>query len=713
MRREVSLFKEIYNDDSEKVSAFLEEFFQDEQKFKQTWANQARTWAAFVNGDQNPFPMAAPIMVNNNPANYNTQSDPRLNMYQGDELESITRTLISYMTRMKPTVNCETVAPDDDASNHIARTAERVLDAKYQIDEELRRSREAANLLLTYGTVFGKDYWDYSAGQYRDVTDPLTGKPMIDPMTQEPKLAKTGNNAVAILTPLTISVDHSVTDWEQQPLIGESYIMDVDWAREVFDRSEPGYIPDAAAKIQEDGAVGSTIRMHEDMKFSIPYVSWGSTSKTQGKCLIQEWNCRPSKSYPHGRLLIKAGGQVVYDSANRGQDLGNPYFIEQEEWIWHPYTCLKYEEYIGRFLGKSMIEGLIPLQMRLNEINGAILENANTLAKPNLIAAIGQLKKGITNGRGANVYTYAVIPGAEKPSVLEGKPLPEQFFKERQEIIDNMVRKAGTNLVMQGQPPTGVTAAAAIQTLLENANTQQSSLMGAWEGFHEQRFTKKLRFIHKFMTYPDDTLTKYLKKICKDALDEQINDFVGATDLADGVSVSITPGSTIPKSKIVEAQTYMDLAKQGALGPAVVEDSPRGEKYRSQLLEKIGLEPLDSEESVELKKAKWENDRIIKGAPVEVSPYDNPSIHLPCHISRIQDPKFLEMATDEMKVALDDHIKAHQQAQAMAAQAQMAPPMQGPPPMAPKGPPMQHNGNPPPLPGAPEVPGVGGGIPLQ
>lgn len=606
--------------------------------------------------------MAAPIMVNNNPANYNTQSDPRLNMYQGDELEAITRTLVSYMTRTKPTVNCDPISEEDD-SKHIARTGERVLGAKYVIDEEQRRSREAASLLLTMGTVFGKDYWDYSAGQYREVTDE-NGAPAMDEMGQ-PKMAKTGNNAVWIGTPLTISVDHSVTDFEQQPLIGESYVMDVDWAREVFDRNEPGYTGQAG-KIQEDGAVGNTIRMHEDMKFSIPYVSWGNSSKTQGKCLVQEWHCRPSKNYPHGRLLIKAGGVVVYDS----KDMGNPYFMEEEEWIWHPYTCIKYEEFIGRFLGKSLIEGLIPLQMRLNEINGAILENANTLAKPNIAAAIGQLKKGITNGRGANVYTYAIIPGAQPPYVMEGKPLPEQFFKERQQIIDNMVRKAGTNFVMQGQAPTGVTAASAIQQLLENANTQQSSLMGAWENFHEQRFTKKLRIIHKFMKFPDNTLTKYLKKLCKDALDEQINDFVGASDLSDGVTVSIVAGSTIPKSDFAKSEKYMELAKEGALGPAIVEDSPRGEKYRSQLLEKIGLEALDSEESVELKKAKWENDRCLKGLPVEVSPYDNPQIHLPCHIAKIQDPKFLETASDQQKVELDNHIKEHQMIEAQKAQQQ-------------------------------------------
>lgn len=660
--------KELDDPSYDKVSAFLEEFFSDEQKYKTMWSNQARTWVAFANGDQNPYPYAAPIMVNNQPANYTTQSDSRTNMYQGDELEAITRTLISYMARQRPTVSAEPLAEDQESKN-IAKVSEKVLEAKYEIDNEQQNSIKAANLVLTLGTVFRKDYWDYGAGQYVEDTDEQ-GMPAVG-QDGQPQMSRTGNNAVAILTPLTVSLDHSVIDFDQQPLIGESYFIDVDWAREAFDRNEPGYTG-LASKIRDEGTDGTTVRTNEELKYAIPFISWGTTYRTKGKCMVQEWHVRPSKALPRGRMLIKAGGVVVYDSFNKGDDIGNPYFMEEEEWIWHPYSCLKFEEFIGRFLAKSLIEGLLPLQMRLNEINGSILENANTMAKPNICAAIGQLKKGVLNGRGANVYTYSIIPGAPQPFVLQGAPLPAQFFTERQGIIEQMVRKAGTNFVMQGQAPAGVTAASAIQQLLENASSQQAGMMQSWEKFHEKGFTKKLRIIHKFMKYPDETLSRYLKKLCKDTLDDQIQDFVGQSDLSDGVTVKIEPGSTIPKSQVAKTQAYMDLAKQGGLGPAIMEDSPRGDKLRTQLLKKMSLEALESDESSDLKKAEWENDRILHGQPVEVSPYDNPAIHLPCHIAKIQDPYFLENAPDQMKIALDDHIKAHQQAEAMKAEAQMA-----------------------------------------
>jgi len=339
--------------------------------------------------------------------------------------------------------------------------------------------------------------------------------------------------------------------------------------------------------------------------------------------------------------------------------------------VWHPYTLFRYEPYVGRFLGKSLVEQLIPLQMRLNEINGSILENANTMAKPNIMAAIGQLKRGIMNGKGANIYTYQQVPGVAPPFVLQGSPLPTQFFTERQNIIDQMVRIAGTNFVMQGQAPSGVTAASAISQLLENANTQHSNMMLMWEKYHEKRFTKKLRIIHKFNIYPDKSLNEKLAEITENCLDVQVNDFIGAQDLADGINLKIQAMSMVPKSEVSKNQTYLDLGKQGLMPPQMSEPSPAGDKLRDQLFERLGLETFDSDQGIELQKAKWENNLMLQGNPAAVSEYDQSIIHLPCHIAQIQDPNFLEKATPEIYDLFQAHIQEHKQADLKAQQEQM------------------------------------------
>lgn len=632
----------------------MDELYQDEQKYKQSWARQAKRNVAFANGDQNPA-WGAPetVFVNSQPTTL--VSDNRQNMYCTNEIEPVIRTLVSYMTRSQPDPDAVAASQMPEDKN-IAAVAEKINKAKYDIDNEYQNSCDAAFWALTTGTVFGKDFWDGSLGDNVGVFDPETGDAKIDPMTGQPVTRKSGMNNVAMLTGMTVGLDHSLTDFNMMPYINETYLIDVDWAREAFDVNAPGYTG-KASQIKEDNGVSGTVQTLEEMKFSIPYLtSGGGTYKSKGKCLVREWYVRPNRQWPKGRMIIKAGSEIVYSS---DVATGSPYFMPFAQQMWHPYTVFKYENYVGRFLGKSLVEQLVPLQMRVNEINGAILENANTLAKPNILAAENQLKKGIINGRGANIYTYKIVPGASPPTAMQGVPLPAQFFTELQSLIDRIVRIAGTNFVMQGQTPSGVSAASAISQLLENAANQQSDLMNRWEKFHEQRFTKKIRLIKKYNEVPDSALNQQIKMMTKDCLDLQIQDFVGAQDLSDGIYLKIEQGSMIPKSDVSKREGYKEVMN-GPFAPMLQDPSPKGDKLRSQLMEKMDLDPLDTEESVEIKKAKWENDRILKNLPVQVSPYDIGPVHLPCHISQIQDPKFLETAPEQVKMALDAHIQQHQ-----------------------------------------------------
>lgn len=642
--------KELYDENEVIVNGFVKEFLADEQKFKQTWAKQAKRQLAFANGDQrvDTATGASPIMVNSQPANY--MYDNRQNVYQTNEIEPIVRTLTAYMCRARPTAECFPASWDDEEQKNVAKLAEMVHNAKYDIDNEYQNSRMSAFWSLSVGNVYAKDFWNPDKGPY-------------------------GSNDTAILTPFSVSIDHSIVDFDKQPLIVESYMIDKDWAKEVFNQEGPGYTG-KAAEIGEEAPDIGTLNTLEEIKYSLPYIGYQYPGNPKNKTLVNEIYIPPSRDWPKGRFIINCGGKTVFSSL---RELGSPYYMPLEDEMWHPYTHFGFEPYVGRALFKSLVEQILPLQIRLNEINGAILENANTLAKPNIMAAVNQLKKGVLNGRGSNVYTYQVIPGAQPPFAFEGTPLPSQFFQEKKQLIDTMVRVAGTNFVMSGTPPTGVTAASAIQTLLENASSQLSDVMISWEKFHERRFTKKLRVIHKFMTHPDDKLTNYIKLLNKNMLEKQIKDFVGQTDLSDGIVLKIQYGSMIPKSELAKKDLYKEMAKEGLLGP-ITDPTPQGAKLREQMLERLGEKPFDSEEGVEVKKAKWENDRMMQGLPVEVSQYDIDAIHLPCHVGELQSPTFLEKASDEQKIAFDNHIQEHKakQAQAMAA-------MQPPPGVVPEG----------------------------
>lgn len=664
--------KELYSENLDTVKGALNDVFRAELSYKSDWAKQTRKCVAFANGDQlYDFSAGSGISVNHQPPVKRDGRDPK--GYVGSEIEPIMKTLVSYMTRARPGVDITSLSRDDDSKN-TANISEKVMNAKYDLDDELGNSMQASYWALASGTVFSKDFWDPTLGQYiaevdgegNIITDPETGGAVYS--------KKSGNNSVAMLSGLSVTLDHSVTDPRRLPYIGDSYITDVDWAKEAYDRNEPGYTGKLGG-IQEDNGLSDSMQILETMKYSVPYLTKGGQETSKGKTLMREMFLPPNKEYQKGRMIVSAGQEIVYIT---NPEEGSPYYLELETTEWHPYEIFRYELYLGRFLGKGLVEQLIPLQMRLNEINKAILINANTIARPRIMCTSDQIPLGTLAGD-KMILRYMHTPGVREPYVLQGSPLPQQFFSERQAIIDEMVRIAGTNFVMQGQPPTGVTAASAISQLLENSNTQHSGMMGAWEKFHERRFTKKLRFLHKFHKYPDRQLDRYVKTLVKDALDTEVHDFIGQRDLSDGVVLKIQGGSMTPKSDAVRRDTFKDFAKEGWLGPGVGEDTPRGVEIREQLLEKFGEKSLDTIESVHVKKAKWENDRITQGKPVQVDMLDNDAVHLEVHTAKRLDPLFIENAKPEIMQAEDEHIAGHQaqqkqkemQAQQEQMQAQM------------------------------------------
>lgn len=662
--------KELY-ESTKKVEDFAKKAFETDQSNKQMLIRLWERNAAFANGNQAIIPQASSTMqfVGSNLYAQDNQA-LRSKAYVTNEIEPIIRTLVSYATKSKPTIDVYAPEKNEDGDARAA-IANRVLDAKYHLDNEVLNSRIAAYYGFVYGTCFRKDYWDSSAGSKFQIPvyDEL-GNEVVDPITGDVKTREmlSGDSKVAILTPFSISFDWSYTDFETWPWIMESYLMDIEWGQQMFNRSEPGFTG-AAAKIEDGESIGYAIQTLERLKYATPF-NYGSSVniKLGGKALFQELYIQPSEDLPRGRLVILANGIAVYDSWNNGDDLGSPYFMPYEKSMWHPYSMFVNDMYVGRALGKSLVEAILPVQIRLNEINGAILQNANTLAKVDILTPENSLKRGVLNGQGAQVYTFKPHPSGYKPEKWPGVPLPPQFFQERDMLIETMVRIAGTNMVMQGNPPKGVTAAAGIEMLLENANSQRSDYMIAWEKFHEQGFTKKLRIIRNFNQVPNKDIIDYLRMVAKDALDMDLQSFVGE-DIGDGLSVKIEPGSMIPRSEKVTRELFKEFAKEGLLGP-LAEDSARGAKLRKELLAKFGEKGFEVDQAADVDKAYWENDKMIKGLNPDFWIEDDHAIHLSCHISKAKEPKFLERASIEVKQAFLMHIQMHKDAQ-MQQQMQM------------------------------------------
>ncbi len=659
--------KDLYGTQAE-ASAAIDEICADEQKWK---VELNRVWernAAFINGNQTFSNFSSgTAQLTNNQMFISGSQDKRNQMYVTNEIEPITRSLVSFMTRSKPDVECFAADQSEEAQGR-ARLANRVLDAKYILDNETENSKKAAYYALVFGTVIRKDYWDATIGREAEIPeyDELGNEVMGEDGKVKMNGQKTGDSNVAILTPLSVGFDWSTSSFKELPYIHEGYLMPIQWIKDSYDKDEPGYTG-RAKDVTEGTSIGQSLSVLEQMKYATPLTYGnGNKSNIKGKGLVIEMYIAPNDQFPKGRFIIKACGEIVYDSYNEGDDLGSPYFMAGDRVMWHPYTFFCYQPYVGRLLGKSLVEGMIPLQMRLNELNGSILQNANTVAKPDWLAAEDQFKRGVLNGQGAQINVYRPRSDAPPPSKIPGTPLPAQFFKEKQDLIDALVREAGTNFA-NGQIPAGVTAAAAIQQIFENSSGQLSDMQISWVHFHEQAFTKKLRILRNFAQLPMQDVVDYMRTLDRDALDEDIQSLVGE-DIGDGITVKIEEQSMIPKSQVAKRDLYKTMI-EGPMAHFFQEDSPRGELLRATYFKEFGEEGFETDQQVDVEKAKWENERMLKMKSPVFSEDDNDAIHLSCHTTETKKPRFLERASPQIKQMYLEHIAQHKQA-AQAKQAQ-------------------------------------------
>jgi len=656
--------KSLYSDNRGTVESAIKELMQEDDSVKSSLVNTWNENVCFANGIQHMSNFGRGGFSNENGNRIFEEKESRQkNFYKTNEIAPIVRTLVSFLTRARPALTVGS-ADKTEKSKLSADFTRKVMDAKYDLDAERECSRMAAYWGLLTGTAFRKDYYDYTLGPLATlpVLDEM-GNEVIDPETGQPQVEQkqVGNNVAVIKTPYEIGCDFSVNSFEDISYIHESYLTDVEWVRESFDREGDGYTG-LAGQVTGDNAIGLNLQSLQQLRFTSDVTGSSKVpGKSKEKTTVTEFYIKPNRDKPKGRMLVIAGGVCVYDS-DRGE-----YVFDGMSGSWHPYTPWVYEPFVGRLFGKSLVAELVPLQRRLNEINESVLKNANTVGQVDMLASnLSKFAAKNFEGGGGKVYTWSGV--GPTPEKWQGMPLPIQFFNERQTLVDQMVRIAGTNFVMSGNAPSGVTAAAALEMLLQNASSQQSDTSITWEQFHERGYCKKMNVIKKFAEFPNADLSNYLQSMTGDALSTELDAFIGS-DIADGVNLKIEAGSMMPKMEKFKRDSLMSLLKEGALGP-VNEDSPRGAVLREKIQKEMGIYDLELDDTKDVEKAKWENSRLQSKKSPDPQEFDSHEIHIYILHSMLKDPLYIERSDEEVRAACMEHLKWHEEQIAIKQQQQ-------------------------------------------
>ncbi len=607
-----------------------------------------------------------------------------------------------------------------------AKLAELVASCNWERLQETYNYEYAASCLLTYGTVFKKDFWDVSYTnlarvprmEERPVVDPNTGAPTGQTESIHARDEQgtylydeipLGDVATAIVEPYRICLDPMATTLQDPRWIMEAAIRPLSWVVENYDKPLPQQPQDPSIPVdpeaipeQEPGYTGlaKTVKPEKSMPTSLrrffqmktspgirgalspsfgTSVGYGDSQMIDEACIVKEYYERPTAKNPHGRMFVVANGVMLYAAES-------PYWGDQQG-KWHPYTECRWEIVPGRFWGKSPLDNAVELQKQINSIDSLIVLNRKTMAVPQKLIPRGTMpvSNAWTGQPGQKIY-YTPGAGGEKPENIMGQGLDASVFQERAQRLEDFKQITGAADILKGDRPPGVTAYSALSLLFEIGTGKLYPILNRWKKFVEESQKNGLRLVAHRYREPRPEFINMLRSKNSELTESQIKDFIGK-DLYDNCNVQIEADSIIPKLIAAEKAKLMEMAQLGTLNL----ENPAN---KNEFNERMGIQGFDSNYSKDAKRAEWENDLLDNmlyspdNKPIRLVT-DNDEVHNAIHGDRTKEPSFMELPF-EIQQAYFAHIQEHDMAQQQQQQMQMMQAMaMGTPPPPPAPNPMQ------------------------
>lgn len=603
------------------------------------------------------------------------------------------QTLKGYILKNKPRI---TVRPNTQTNKDktAAKIAELVANTNYERLQEIDNYEYALSCLITYGTVFKKDYWDNSYLSLvqvprmvsRPVVDPTTGAPTgqieqvqeINPETGEYLFDEMplGDVNTAVVEPFRICLDPLASNLHDIRWIMEYSIRPLSWIVENYEKQEEGYTGEAA-DVKPEEHLSTGMRRFFQMKTSSGVrgilssglgssVTSGDSMMIDEAAVVKEYYERPTQKYPKGRLIVVANNKLLY--------AGNSPYSGPEQGDWHPYSACRWEVVPACFWGKSPFDDSTEIQKHINTIDSVVILNRKTMAIPQKLIPRGTMANNDSwTGRPGQKVPYTPGSNGEKPETIPAAGLDAQVFQERAQKVEDIKSITGAIDILKGDRPPGVTAFSALNLLFEVGAGKLFPIADRWKRFIEGSQRKQLQLVAQKFREPRPQFIQRLMSMNSELTVDQIKDFLGK-DLFDNCNVIIDPASSVPKMKAAEQAKLMELAQSGVLN---LQDPAN----RSEFLQRMDILGFDSGYGKDAKRASYENDMLDnlavqpQGHQPVVLDADNHDIHVAIHQDRQKEPSFLELPF-AVQQQYAQHIMEHEEMQAQKQHMQQMQAMQ-------------------------------------
>jgi hypothetical protein len=563
---------------------------------------------------------------------------------------------VARLTKQKPTYVATPATPSDDDIS-AAELAEQVLEFLWKDLGVQAHFYEALKWSRICGAGFLKTVWDKTLGDSTDILvgpddQPLLGadqRPLkadagISPEQLSAQLGVPvrsmrigrGNIRVSVCSPFQIYVDPNASKLDDAEFLFEESILSEDQVEERYRRrlradvdANPGLVESRMGTSQNSGGY-------------------------KGVRVVEYWR-QPCKRHPNG-LRVVWGGREILERDDKPFDT-------------RPYVMLRGIDVPGRFWPMGIAEALRPLQAELNKVKSQLAENRNRIGNPSLLAARSaamdpdEFEAQVSQPGGIVYYDDP----SSIPTYLEAPQMPQYISQEIERIEAAIQEVAGQHEISNAQVPAGVTAASAINLLLEADDTR---LGPAATDLARQLATfgqKQLRLADRF--YDDE------RKISLVGEDNawQIIGFRGQM-LRGHDNVDVQDASLIPQSKAAR-----HAAMQNMLNTFIQNGIPLSPRQMARFVRDFqvgGLEHLIADYSPDEQQINREHRKMQQGVEVQVNRFDNDEAHVEGHDAWFKTSAFDRLPDPVKLLALahrDEHARRLAEAEAAAAQAENAP----------------------------------------
>jgi hypothetical protein len=498
-------------------------------------------------------------------------------------------------------------ATNDEKSIDAAKAATRFLEYLWRVNDGDMMLLETCMWSVLTGIGITKIYVDLEKG----------------PQRKDSK-AKDGEICVDVISPFEFVVPPNARHMQKLP-----------WAMHARMETKEYVYEKWGVEVEGHGQYADTWAMYQAVNLDIMGSGAFFGSNTQfsdDTVLVKELWIRPCKRYPKGRVIIIAGETVVHDDD-----------IPWDKDYW-PFNWLPFRNVPFRFWPMSMIEPMIDPQKAINKLSSAALENIQYMGNPVILAPRGSVDPDEIIAEPGAVWEYTETAGT--PQFVTPNPVPTEVYNEIARQETHIYDLAGMHMLGSGMG--GLRAAAAIMLVQQQDETAFAPIIENVKGFLKRDAELKLFLAQKAFSVPRKI------KVLGEENQWMVQEF-NAADLVGDEEIVIQAKQDLANDKATRFNQILQVINlKDDDGTSILD-----KQAKMRLLGDLGIEATN-EYDLDFNRAKWENQKLIKGEHVAVNDFDDHAVHIKVHNQERKRIEF-DSLPQEVKDAFALHVQDHEQ----------------------------------------------------